>query len=290
MLADLRYALRMLLKSPGFSAVAILTLALGIGANTAIFSIVEATLLRPLPFPHAERLLRLYEAENESGARGSTLSLSEQTLRQWREFGGDIFDGIGAATETNVVAGSTNGEAARNIVATRISSNFFSVLGLLPARGRNFTPEEDREGGPAVVIVSDSFWRNNLAARADVLGSTVTLDGVAHTIVGVMPKAFRHPYRADVWVPLALAANSPGSALNHYLYTPARLRRGLSVAQAQEAVRRMCVAFNQAAPSPTNARGVYMPQLRDSFVQDLRPKILLIVAAALCALLIAAAN
>ncbi len=290
MLNDLRYALRMLLKSPAFSAVAILTLALGIGANTAIFSIVEATLLRPLPFPHAERLVRLYEAENESGARGSTLSLSEQTLRQWREFDGEIFEGIAAATETNVVVGSTKGEAARNIVAARISANFFSVLGLPPARGRNFTPEEDREGGPAVVIVSDDFWRHNLAARADVLGSTLTLDSVPHTIVGVMPKAFRHPYRADVWVPIALPANSTGAGLNHYLYTPARLRAGLSIAQAEEAVRRMCVAINQASPSPTNARGVYMPQLRDSFVQDLRPKVLLIVAAALCALLIAAAN
>src|SRR5436190_15384740 len=115
---DLRYALRMLLKSPGFSFIAIATLALGIGANTAIFSMIEGTLLRPLPFPHAERLVRLYEAEPESGARGSTMSLSEQTLRQWREFGGEIFEGIAAATETNVVLGSANGQPSRNIVAT----------------------------------------------------------------------------------------------------------------------------------------------------------------------------
>ncbi len=287
---DLRYALRMLVKSPAFTAVAVLTLALGIGANSAIFSIVEGTLLRPLPFPHAERLVRLYEAEAESGARGSTLSLSEQTLRQWRDFGGEIFEGIAAATETNVVLGSANGQPARNIVATRISANFLTVLGLPPARGRNFTAEEDREGGPAVVILSDDFWRNNLAARADVIGSSVTLDGVVHTVVGVMPKSFRHPYRADVWVPLALPAPSPTAGLNHYLYTPARLRAGLSIAQAEEAVRRMCVAINQTSPSPTNARGAYMPQLRDSFVQDIRPKILVIVAAALSALLIAAAN
>ncbi len=290
MLNDLRFAFRQLRKTPGFTLIAIATLALGIGANSAIFSIVEGTLLRPLPFPHAERLVRLYEAENESGVRGSTISLSEQTLRQWREFGGDIFEGIAAATETNVVAGSTNRELARNIVATRISANFFSVLGLPPARGRAFTAEEDRAGGPAVVIVSDDFWRNHLGSRADVLGSTVTLDGVAHTVVGLMPKSFRHPYRADVWVPLALPTASPGAGLNHYLYTPARLLPGITLAQAEEAVRRMCAAINQANPSPTNAHGVYMPQLRDSFVQDLRPKILLIVAAALCALLIAAAN
>src|SRR5688572_21026169 len=98
MLTDLKFALRVLAKSPAFTAIAVLTLALGIGANTAIFSVVQGTLLRPLPFPNAERLVRLYEAGDDSGARGTTLNLSEQTLRQWREYGRDIFEGIGAAT------------------------------------------------------------------------------------------------------------------------------------------------------------------------------------------------
>src|SRR5438270_11951043 len=103
---DLRFAIRQLRKSPGFTSVAIITLALGIGANTAIFSVVEGTLLRPLPFPNAQRLVRVYEAANDSGARGSTLSLSEQIFRQWREFGRDIFDDMAAATGTNVTIGS----------------------------------------------------------------------------------------------------------------------------------------------------------------------------------------
>ena len=290
MIADVRYALRLLVKSPAFTAVAVLTLALGIGANTAIFSVVEGTLLRPLPFAHADRLVRLYEAEDENGARGSSLNMSEQTIRQWREFGRQIFEDIGAATGTNVVVGATAGEPARNIPAARISANFLSVVGLPPALGRSFTVEEDREGGPAVAIVSDDFWRQNLGARTDVLGSTLALDGVAHTIIGVMPKAFRHPYRANVWLPLALPPATPSPAVNHYLYSVGRLRSGLSIAEAERAVRRMCAAINQATPSPSNARGVYMPPLRDSFVMDLRPKILVIVGAALCALLIAAAN
>ena len=284
---DLRYAVRLVLKSPGFSTVAILTLALGIGANTAIFSVVQGTLLRPLPFPNAQELVRLYEAEDEQGARGSTLNLSEQTLRQWQEHGGEIFQGLAAATGANVTIGSSTGEPAQHVPAARVSHNFFSVLGLPPLMGRNFTPEQDRQGGPAVAIVSHAFWEQHLGGRRDAVGTSLPIDGVPHEIIGVMPKAFRHPYRANVWVPLALP---PNPSANHYLYGVARLRPGLNVAQAEAAVRRMCAGINQANPNPANARGVYMPPLRESFVMDLRPKILVIVGAALCALLIAAAN
>ncbi len=290
MMADLKYALRLLVKSPAFTAVAVITLALGVGANTAIFSVVEGTFLRPLPFPHAEQLVRLYEAADDNAANRNTPNMSEQTLVQWREFGRDIFAGIAASTGANVTVGYLNGEPPRNAQAARISANFFSVLGILPVRGRNFTEEEDRRGGPAAVIVSDDFWRHDLAARPEAVGSSLTLDGVPHTIVGVMPHAFRHPYRTNIWLPLALPPVSPASALNHYLYSPARLRPGITVAQAEAAVRRMCAAINQNAPNPNNARGAYMPPLRESFVMDLRPKILVIVGAALCALLIAAAN
>src|SRR6266567_605255 len=290
MTSDLKYAFRMLIKSPGFSFVAILTLALGIGANTAIFSVLEGTLLRPLPFPNANRLVRLYEATDENGARGGTLALSEQTLRQWREFSSDIFEGVGAATGTNVTVGAIGNNPARSVAVARISANFLSVVGLPPALGRPFTPEEDVVGGPRVVIISDDFWRQNLNGRSDVLGATISIDGNPHTVIGVMPKTFRHPYRANLWLPLAIAAASATQATNHYLYGVARLRKGLTVAQAEEAVRRMCAAINQARPDPNNAHAAYLPPLRESFVMDLRPKILVIVGAALCALLIAAAN
>jgi putative ABC transport system permease protein len=288
MISDFKFALRMLVKRPGFACVAILTLALGIGANSAIFSVVEGTLLRGLPFPRPEQLVRLYEAQDESGARSGTLNMSEQTVQQWREFGRDIFQEVGAATGANVVVGGFNGEPARNVQAARVSANFFSVLGLQPARGRNFTVEEDRSVGPPVAIISDDFWRDNLNARSDIVGSTLMLDGVPHTIVGVMPKAFRHPYRSLIWIPLALSG--PPNRLNHYLYAPARLRPGITIAQAEAAVRQMCAAINQADPNPNNARRAYIPPLRESFILDLRPKILVIVGAAFCALLIAAAN
>src|SRR5205085_4042555 len=121
MFSDLKYALRLLIKAPAFSVVAILTLALGIGANSAIFSVVEGTLLRPLPFPHADRLVRLYEAADDNGARGLSMNLNEQTVRQWREYGSDIFEGIAAATGINVTVGALSGDSARNVSAARVT-------------------------------------------------------------------------------------------------------------------------------------------------------------------------
>jgi len=236
---DLRYALRMLLKSPGFSFIAIATLALGIGANTAIFSVVEGTLLRPLPFPHAERLVRIYEAQEESGARGASVNLSDQTVARWREFGGDIFEGIGVATGVDVTVGLSDGAPPQTVSAARISANFFGVLGLPPALGRTFMQDEDRPDGPAVAIISDDFWREALNSRPDVLGTSITLDGRPYTIVGVMPKSFRHPYRSNVWVPLAAPPVIPGTIANHYLYGVGRMRAGVTVAQAESALRRI---------------------------------------------------
>ncbi|PYK74660.1 MAG: hypothetical protein DME42_04220 [Verrucomicrobia bacterium] len=271
MWGDFKYAARMLIKSPAFSLVAIVTLALGIGANTAIFSVVEGTLLRPLPFANASRLVRLYEAVDDNGSRGSTLNLSEQTFRQWREFGGNIFEGVASAAGTNVTVGAISNNPARSVAAARISANFFSVVGLPPALGRAFTEGEDIEGGPKVVIISDDFWRQQLNGRADVLGITISIDGNLHTIIGVMPKMFRHPYRANLWLPLALPANSPTQGTNHYLYGVGHLRKGLTIAQAGEAVRRMCATINQARPDPNNARAAYMPPLRESFVAYFLP-------------------
>src|SRR6266853_1840240 len=287
---DIRFALRQLRKSPGFTLVAVLTLALGIGANTAIFSVVEGALLRPLPFPHGERLVRIYEALDENGARSASLNLSDRTVARFREFGRDIFEdvagGIGGASVVSVNAGSP----AQTVPAARITYNFFNVLGLPPSQGRNFTREEGSDKAANVAIISDDFWRNTLNSRRDVLGSTIVIDGTPRTIIGVMPKAFRHPYRASLWLPLALEPDNPTTINNHYLYGVARLRPGVTPVKAEEAVKRMCARINRDDPNPANARAAYIPPLRESFVMDLRPKILVIIGAALCALLIAAAN
>ena len=290
MLAEIRFALRQLRKSPGFTLVAALTLALGIGANTAIFSVVEGALLRPLPFPHAERLVRIYEALDENGARSGSLNLTDRTVARFREFGHDIFEDVAGGTGSAAVVAINGGSPAQIVPAARITSNFFDVLGLRPVQGRNFTAEEGLDKAANVAIVSDDFWRSTLNSRQDVLGSTIAIDGTPRTIIGVMPKAFRHPYRANLWLPLALEPDNAATINNHYLYGVARLRAGVTPAKAEEAVKRICATINRDDPNPANVHAAYIAPLRESFVMDLRPKILLIVGAAVCTLLIAAAN
>jgi predicted permease len=290
MISDLKYALRTLAKSPGFTLVAALTLALGIGANTAIFSVVEGVLLRPLPFPNSERLVRIYETLDENGARSATLNLSDRTTARFREFGRDIFEDVAGGTGGAAVVSIKDGSPARTVPAASVTYNFFDVLGLPPAQGRNFTREEGTDKAATVAIISDDFWRNTLNSRRDVLGGTIVIDGIPRTIIGVMPKSFRHPYRASLWLPLALEPDNPVTINNHYLYGLARLRPGITPAKAEEAVKRMCATINRDDPNPANVRAAYIPPLRESFVMDLRPKILVIVGAAVCALLIASAN
>src|SRR5437868_6159268 len=287
---DLRFAIRQLRKSPGFTSVAIITLALGIGANTAIFSVVEGALLRPLPFPNAERLVRIYEALDENGAGSATLNLSDRTTARFREFGRDIFEDVAGGTGGASVVGAKAGSPAQTVPAALVTYNFFNVLGLPPSQGRNFTAGEGSDKAANVAIISDDFWRNTLNSRRDVLGTTVVVDGTPRTIIGVMPKAFRHPYRASLWLPLALEPDNPATINNHYLYGLARLRPGVTPVKAEEAVKRMCATINRDDPNPGNVRAAYIPPLRESFVMDLRPKVLVIVGAAVCALLIAAAN
>src|SRR3954471_14696793 len=162
MIRDLKYALRMLAKSPAFSAVAVLTLALGIGANTAIFSVIEGTLLRPLPFPNAQRLVRIYEAQDENGGRAASLNLSDRTVAHLKEFAGSVFEDVGAGTGGASVVGFDDDSPALTVPAAQISANFFSVLGLSPTKGRAFTAEEGRAGAAPVAIISDDFWRGAL--------------------------------------------------------------------------------------------------------------------------------
>jgi putative ABC transport system permease protein len=287
---DLKLALRQLRQSPAFTVIAVLTLALGIGANAAIFSVVEGALLRPLPFPHSERLVRIYEALDENSARTSSLNLSDRTVARLGEFGRDIFEDVAGGTGNAVVIGLNDGSPVQTVPSASVTWNFFDVLGLSPAQGRKFSPEEGRDAAAKVAIISDDFWRNTLNSRPHVVGSTIMIDGSQRTIIGVMPKLFRHPYRSNVWLPLALDPDNPRTINNHYLYGLARLRPGVTPDMAEGAVKRMFAAINRDDPNPANARSAYILPLRESFVMDLRPKILVIVGAAVCALLIAAAN
>src|SRR5262249_47507145 len=156
------------------------------------------------------------------------------------------------------------------VPAASVTYNFFDVLGLPPSQGRNFTREEGTDRAATVAIISEDFWRNTLNSRREVLGSTIVIDGTPRTIIGVMPKAFRHPYRAGLCLPLALDPDNSATINTHYLYGVARLRPGVMPAKAEEAVRRMCATINRDDPNPANARAAYIPPLRESFVMDLR--------------------
>ena len=281
----LRLAFRQLRRAPGFSAVVIVIVALGIGANAAIFSVVRAVMLRPIPMTDPDRLVRIRE-NFANGAEETQLNLSPSTWQRWRE-SNTVFTDIAAATGATFTL--TGEGEAEYVPAAVISHNFFSVLGVAPALGRNFLPEEDRPGAPRVVLVSHGFWQRVLGGAPDVIGRVLTLDGEKRTVVGVMPKAFRHPYRAQIWAPIALTID-PTQNAGHYLYAPARLKPGITLAQAEEGMRRLCERIAQEFPSPTNARQAQVVPLQDSFVRDSRPKMVAIMAAALFVLLIAGAN
>jgi predicted permease len=285
MIFELRQALRSLARARGFVAVVVLILGLGIGANTAIFSVVRAVLLRPLPFREPGRLVRIYESFREGGDEAQ-LALAPLTWRRWRE-SNTVFEDIGAATGTSLTL-SEAGEEAQYVPAARVSHNFFSVLGVRPIVGRDLQVEDDQPGRPPVALLGYGLWRRRFGG-ADVMGRTVLLDGIPHTIVGVLPESFRHPYRAELWVPLALRFE-PVSATGRYLYAPARLKPGVSVDEARRAMADLCARLDREYPSPTNAKGASIVPLRYSFVRDLQPKILAVTAAAGFVLLIAGAN
>src|SRR5205814_1220346 len=200
----------------------------------------------------------------------------------------DIFEDVAGGTGGASVVSARAGSPSQTVPAARVTYNFFDVLRLPPSQGRNFTTEEGIDKAANVAIISDDFWRNTLNSRRDVLGSTIVIDGTLRTIIGVMPKAFRHPYRASLWLPLALEPDNPATINNHYLYGVARLRPGITPAKADEAVKRMCATINRDDPNPGNVRAAYIPPLRESYVMASRPKLPVIVGAAVCALSLAA--
>lgn len=281
----LQEGFRQLRRAPGFSFLIVLIIALGIGANTAIFSVARAVMLRPIPMAEPDRLVRLRE-NFASGAEETQLNLSPVTWQRWRE-SNTVFTDIGAATGATYTL--TGVGEAEYVPAAVVSYNFFSVLGVPPMLGRNFLAEEDRPGAPGVVLVSHGFWQRVLGGAPDVVGRVITLDGQKRTIVGVMPPSFRHPYRAQIWAPLALRID-PSQSFSRYLYAPARLKPGVTIAEARQAMRELCDNIRRQFPDPNNARQAHILPLQDSFVRDSRPRMFAIMAAAVFVLLIAGAN
>jgi putative ABC transport system permease protein len=275
-------AWRALARRPRLTFVAIVTLAVPMALACATFALVQAILLRPLPVEAPERLVRVRQLA-VPGHPDSAMSLSPEVWRRWREGARSGLVDIAAATGTAYTVGG--GSEPERLPAARVSANFFSVLGLQPALGRDFRAGEDAAGGERVVIVGDAFWRTRLGGAAEAIGSRLLLDGEPVTVIGVLPPRVRHPYDADLFVPLALPPGSDGN----FLYAPARLQSGVTLEQAREELDALARGMGDLPPGD-RPQGAQLTPLRDELVGDLRGQLLVLAAGAGLVLLMAAVN
>jgi len=279
LLQDLRYGVRVLLKKPGFTLVTVITLALGIGANTAIFSVVNAVLLKPLPFKDSERLVMVWNRGAEA-AGGDRTPLALADLLDWRA-GSRSFDEIGAFQF--IMFNYTSSESPERIQAAGVTANFLSMLGVLPSLGRTFLADEERPGGPRVALLSDGFWRKYFAADPQVLGRTINLNGTAFNVIGVMPAALDFPTKeVQLWTALQLPP--PTRRGPYFLRGVARLKDGVTVEQARAETRTIKSSF-EGQPFNFNLLPV-----NEFIVGDVRLALLVLLVAVTLVLLIAAVN
>jgi ABC-type antimicrobial peptide transport system permease subunit len=279
---DLRYGARMLMKQPGFTAAAILSLALGIGAATAIFSFVDAVLLRPLPYPQPDRLVQMREV----GERGGQMRVAEPNYGDVRD-NVRCFDSIAQYTSYVTTVNGAN-EPARARVAV-VSGAFFKVLGVQPQAGRSFLPEETRPGGNAVVVVTHGFWQRLLGAKEDFSGTTLKIDSLNYTIVGVMPPEFDFPNGAEVWIASELFPPHT-SRTAHNWNVIGRLGNGVTLAQAKAEVSALGRRLKQQFGKETDAADFAVIPQHEFLVRDVKSGLWLIGGAVALLLLIACAN
>ena len=275
LLKDIRYAARLLRKNPGFAAIAIITLALGIGANTAIFSVVNAVLLKPLPYAAPERLLGF--VGNQSLPDIRDIGEQSQNLEKVGVFADWPLDLLG-------------GEQPEKIDAAIIGADLFPALGVSPAVGRYLTAADDRPGGPLVAVISHAFWQKYLGGRRDVLGQPLQLSGNTYSIVGVMPQGFAMPRgKSTLWTPFSVtypeAMNARGA---HFSYAVARLKAGTSVANVQAELNVIGKRLGELYPE--EARTFTVAPLQSRIVRNVRTSLLVLMGAVGCVLLIACAN
>src|ERR1700735_1014517 len=230
LLQDIRYAFRMLRKSPGFTSIVVLTLALGIGANATIFSVINAVLLRPLPYSQPEQLVRIYESNPAKG--WPTFSVSAPNFLDWRAQS-HLIEKMAAYAPNGY--SYTSGDTPEHWSGPMVTEGFFEVLKAQPELGRTFSSDEFQTGKDHVIVISDALWRSAFAADRAVLGRNVSLDGQAFTVIGVMGPQFQFPSIASqVWVPLVFTPDTIQNGRGgHYLGDIARLASGVTVAQAQ---------------------------------------------------------
>ena len=231
MFQDFRYAVRQLLKSPGFAAVAVITLALGIGANTAIFSVVNGVLLRPLPFQDADALVRIWHTPPAKSFPGMpTFSVSAANYMDW-ERQNQVFERMAIYTGHGFTL--TGSDKPRQLFACAATYGFFETLGVQPMLGREFSPEEDQPGHSDVVILSYRLWQEQFGSNPAIVNQKINLDGHNVLVAGVMPRSFRFPDFAEMWTPMAWTDKEKAVRGEHHSVVIARLKPGVDLKQAQ---------------------------------------------------------
>jgi putative ABC transport system permease protein len=279
---DLHYALRCLYRNRGFTAVAVLTLALGIGANSAIFSIINAVLLRPLPYPESDRLVAMFGVWE--GQRTTVSPPNFLDLRQQTKTLEDV-----AAFDASEVTITGAGEPLR-VEGCEVSASFFDVLRVPPLLGRTFAPDENEPGKDKVAVLAYGLWQQRFGGREDIVGSTISIDGTPLTIIGVMPRGFSYPAEMNLWQPIAYDEDTRGARGAWYLRVVGRLRPGVSPEQAASEIATLGAALEKQYPRHNAGLAFSTDRLHESIVRRLRPALLVLIGAVGLVLLIACAN
>ena len=288
---DLRYGMRMLVKNPGFTLIAIITLALGIGANTAIFSVVYTVLLRPLPYPAPERLVVLATTGTQGTQADFRTGGAYPDYIDWRDRTHSFED---TACFLDDVFNLTGVEPAVALSGRQVNWNFFQILGVKPQLGRLFAAPDDQAGAVPTVIISDGLWREKFGGDAAVIGKTISLDGNPFTVIGVLPPRFELLRRDDIFVPLGLSLTPTSGLLNRAsqfsLYVLGRLKSGVTVAQARAELSAVAAQLEREYPETNRGRSGTVDKLADLQVENVRPILLVLLGAVGCVLLIACVN
>jgi putative ABC transport system permease protein len=282
---DLTYAARKLRKSPAFTITTVVTLALGIGANTAIFSVINSVLLRPLPYPEADRLVRIKFTDGGFGDAGSPPDLADYRTRSKTFEGFAMMEG---AAMNLVMPGS----APERLTGVRVNSSWFSLLRTHPLMGRTFAPGEDQEGAPKVAVLSENLWRAQFGADPKILNTPIQLNGEAYTVVGVVAAESQYPLTVQVFAPLVFTAKdrSDGTRGARWLGMLARVKNGTSLVAATADMSRITTELNAKFPKEYNKRTAVPVPIRDWIVGDIRKPLWVVMGAVILVLLIACAN
>ena len=281
---DMRFAVRSLFRSPGFAAVTILTLGLGIGMSVAVWSVVDAVLIEPLPYPDADQLIEIGLTLPELGTTGYPMSALDYLDYAERN---RSFEAMAAIFRENL--NLTGGSSPERVTGARVSASFFTVMGISPQLGRAFRNEEDAPGQDLVAVISNGLWQRRLGGRSNVLGDTVVVNGRSHVIVGVAPDGFDFPRNTEIWLPIAIEPETEDRA-HGWVVPVGRLRPGVQMADARADLEAIREWIESEHVDSREGRIIALQPLKDRIVGAIRPSLLVLLAAVACVLLIASAN